>query len=127
MDGRERSSRKHIREVNEGRTALRLEGKARSMTQFYGKYRGQVVDNMDPRQLGRIKVLVPALDRTTTFWALPCMPYAAPQVGLLFLPPVDAVVWIEFEGGDPNYPIWSGCFWERIDEMPTVITPPPAK
>jgi len=32
-------------------------------------------------------------------------------VGLFFLPPKGANVWVEFEGGDPDYPIWSGCFW----------------
>jgi uncharacterized protein involved in type VI secretion and phage assembly len=97
------------------------------MTQFYGKYRGHVADNEDPLQLGRIRVLVPAVDGMTANWALPCTPYAAPQAGLLFLPPVGALVWIEFEAGDPGYPIWSGCFWERGEDMPTVVIPTPAK
>jgi uncharacterized protein involved in type VI secretion and phage assembly len=97
-----------------------------SMTQFYGKYRGQVENNMDPMQLGRIQVLVPAVGMTTS-WALPCTPYAVPQAGFLFLPPVGAPVWIEFEGGDPDYPIWSGCFWEKIEDMPTVVRPAPGK
>jgi Type VI secretion system/phage-baseplate injector OB domain len=65
------------------------------MTQFYGKYRGHVADNEDPLQLGRIRVLVPAVDGMTANWALPCTPYAAPQAGLLFLPPVGALVWID--------------------------------
>jgi uncharacterized protein involved in type VI secretion and phage assembly len=97
------------------------------MTQFYGKYRGHVADNKDPLQLGRIRALVPAVDGMTTNWALPCTPYAAAPAGLLFLPPVGALVWIEFEAGDPNHPIWSGCFWERVEDMPTVVIPPPAK
>jgi uncharacterized protein involved in type VI secretion and phage assembly len=97
------------------------------MTQFYGKYRGHVENNMDPMQLGRIQVLVPAVSGMTTSWALPCTPYAAPQAGFLFLPPVGALVWIEFEAGDPDHPIWSGCFWERVEDMPTVVMPTPAK
>ena len=44
-------------------------------------------------------------------WALPCVPFAGPGVGFLALPPVEANVWVEFEAGDPDYPIWSGCFW----------------
>jgi uncharacterized protein involved in type VI secretion and phage assembly len=97
------------------------------MAHFYGKYRGQVANNMDPMQLGRIQVFVPAADGTTTNWALPCAPYAAPEVGFLLLPPIGAPVWIEFEAGDPDYPIWSGCFWERVDDMPAVVMPTPAK
>ena len=95
------------------------------MTLFHGKYRGRVVDNNDPLKLGRILALVPAVDGMTTNWALPCAPYADAQI--LFLPPVGALVWIEFEGGDPNHPIWTGCFWERAEDMPAVVLPTPAK
>src|SRR5439155_19464232 len=28
---------------------------------------------------------------------------------------VDGFVWIEFEPGDLDYPIWSGCFWGDTD------------
>ena len=31
--------------------------------------------------------------------------------GLFLVPPVGANVWVEFEAGDPDYPIWAGCFW----------------
>jgi uncharacterized protein involved in type VI secretion and phage assembly len=55
------------------------------------------------------------------------MPYAAPQGGALLLPPVGALVWIEFEAGDANSPIWSGCFWERVEDMPAVLMPTLAK
>jgi hypothetical protein len=106
--------------------AISRKAEAGSMTQFYGKYRGRVEDINDPLKLGRIRALVPAVDRMTANWALPCAPYAAPQ-GFLFLPPVGASVWIEFEAGDPNAPIWSGCFWERLEDMPTAVTPTPAK
>lgn len=79
---------------------------------FFGKYRGKVVDNNDVlSQRGRIQVKVPAVLGDEPVWAVPCVPYAGPDVGFFFLPPVDAGVWIEFEGGDPSFPIWSGCFW----------------
>lgn len=77
----------------------------------YGKYRGKVVNPVDPLQLGRILALVPAISEMPLSWALPATPYAGSGVGFFAIPPVGANVWIEFEGGDPNYPIWSGCFW----------------
>lgn len=80
---------------------------------FYGKYRGKVADNIDPLFLGRILPIVPAVSELPLTWATPCVPYAGLQVGFYALPPIGANIWIEFEGGDPNHPIWSGCFWEE--------------
>ena len=88
------------------------------MTRFYGKYRGQVENNVDPQQMGRIQVSVPAvLGQGSLSWAMPCTPYAGSGVGFFAIPPVGANVWVEFEGGDPDYPIWSGCFW-GLGEVP---------
>lgn len=78
---------------------------------YWGKYRGKVTDNKDPQAVGRIQATVPAIVAEPLNWAMPCTPYAGPQVGFFTMPPIGANVWIEFEGGDPNYPIWSGCFW----------------
>ncbi len=80
---------------------------------FTGKYRGFVADNQDPLNLGRVKVTVPAVlgPDTVSGWALPCVPYAGNGTGFLFVPEVDTPVWVEFEGGDPSFPIWSGAFW----------------
>jgi hypothetical protein len=79
---------------------------------FHGKYRGTVANNLDPMQLGRVQVSVPAvLGDGQLSWALPCVPYAGDGVGLFAVPPVGANVWVEFEGGDPAYPILAGCFW----------------
>jgi hypothetical protein len=87
---------------------------------FWGKYRGVVSDNADPLKMGRIKAKVSDVLRgEETGWALPCFAYAGPQVGLYLIPPVDALVWIEFENGDPDYPIWTGCFLrEGVLDMP---------
>lgn len=87
---------------------------------FYGKYRGVVTDNKDPSSLGRIQVSVPAVPGMKQSWASPCVPYAGDQVGFYAIPPIDAKVWVEFEGGDPTYPIWSGCFW-YAKEVPKEI------
>jgi hypothetical protein len=77
--------------------------------QYFGKYRGIVLDNTDPLQLGRILAQVGALSISTN-WAMPCLPYIGTP-GILALPPVGTDVWIEFEQGNLDYPIWSGCFW----------------
>ena len=97
------------------------------MTRFYGKYRGKVENNIDPLQTGRIQVSVPTvLGDGRMSWAMPCVPYAGPGVGFFAIPPVGANVWVEFEGGDPDYPIWSGCFW-GVGEVPAVPALPQMK
>jgi hypothetical protein len=78
---------------------------------YHGKYRGTVLDNLDLLMMGRLMVKVPAVPGSLLNWALPCTPYAGPDVGFFMMPPIGANVWVEFEGGDPNWPIWSGCFW----------------
>lgn len=92
----------------------------RSDGRFFGKYRGVVKDNKDPLKLGRIQASVPAVSGMATNWANPCAPYAGEQVGFYTIPPVGAKVWIEFEGGNPNFPIWSGCFWQD-GEVPNEV------
>ena len=78
----------------------------------FGKYRGTVTDNKDPKQKGRVKVSVPSiLPPSLEVWAMPCLPYAGNKVGLAAIPAVGAGVWVEFEGGDISFPIWVGCFW----------------
>jgi len=82
------------------------------VSEWYGKYRGKVETNVDPMQQGRLQVSVAAvLGDGKMAWAMPCVPFAGSQVGFFAIPPVGANVWVEFEGGDPDSPIWSGCFW----------------
>jgi hypothetical protein len=95
---------------------------------FDAKYRGKVVDNKDPNGLGRIKVHVPSvLGDVTDSWAMPASPYAGPGVGWFAIPPVDANVWVEFEGGDHTLPIWTGGYWTTKDDMPLSPAGPDTK
>jgi hypothetical protein len=92
--------------------------------QFYGKYRGKVLDNVDPMELGRLLAEVAAVPGASGNWCMPCVPYAGIQVGFFNMPPIGANVWIEFEGGDPMRPIWSGCFWGE-GELPVEFAETP--
>jgi uncharacterized protein involved in type VI secretion and phage assembly len=94
---------------------------------FFGKYRGVVTDNLDPLMIGRVRARVPDVmgDRESG-WALPCAPFGGDKVGFFAVPAVGAGVWVEFELGDPDKPIWAGCWWGNVAEMPpTLIAPPP--
>jgi len=94
---------------------------------YYGKYRGTVVSNIDPEQRGRITALVPAVSGVAlTSWAMPCVPIAGKQEGIYAVPQIGSGVWIEFEGGDPDKPIWVGGFWGIAAEVPAfALAPPP--
>jgi len=97
------------------------------MNRYYGKYRGQVVRNIDPQNMGRVQVKCAAvLGEGTMSWAMPCSPYAGSGVGFFAVPPVGANVWVEFEGGDPNSPILGGCFW-GLGEPPAMPALPTTK
>jgi uncharacterized protein involved in type VI secretion and phage assembly len=88
---------------------------------FYGKYRGTVVNNIDPMQIGRIQVMVPDVSALIpTSWAMPCLPVAGKQMGVYAIPQIGSGVWVEFEQGDPDYPIWTGCFWGVVAEVPAL-------
>lgn len=84
-----------------------------SDSKYWGKYRGTVVQNVDPEMRGRIMCMVPdVLGLIPSTWCEACAPLAGPTgapMGVYMVPPIGAGVWVEFEQGDPNYPIWTGC------------------
>lgn len=95
---------------------------------FLGKYRGVVTDTDDPLKLGRIRARVPDVTGDQeTGWALPCVPLAGDGMGFFGLPKKSAGVWIEFEHGNPDYPIWCGSFWGSSSEVPPEASQDPQK
>ncbi len=96
------------------------------LPRYYGKYRGQVVNNIDPMLMGRIMAMVPDVSGfAPTSWAMPCLPMAGINTGVFTVPPIGAGVWIEFEQGNPDQPIWVGGYWSAAD-VPVMarIVPP---
>lgn len=78
-----------------------------------------VVNNVDPMQIGRVQVqvldvggLIPGT------WAMPCLPFSGKQMGAWMIPQVGTGVWVEFEQGDRDYPIWSGCWYGSAADVP---------
>jgi uncharacterized protein involved in type VI secretion and phage assembly len=91
------------------------------MTKYYGKYRGLVVVNEDPERRGRILVQVPDVTGLVPgTWAMPCVPFAGIQNGMWCVPQIGAGVWVEFEQGNPDYPIWTGGFWSTAADVPAL-------
>ncbi|MFG1947052.1 phage baseplate assembly protein V [Nonomuraea sp. NPDC048826] len=98
---------------------------------FYGKHRGIVMDNEDPAGLGRLKLKVPSVlgPDVVTGWATPCLPYGgAAAQGMVFVPEREAHVWVEFEEGDLEFPIWVGVYWAKGDmPEPATVGPRPTR
>ena len=90
---------------------------------YYGKYRATVLLNVDPEQRGRLQLSIPdVLGGLPATWAEACVPLAGPSgppMGAYMVPPVGAGVWVEFEKGDPNLPVWVGCRWGAQSDVPT--------
>jgi hypothetical protein len=101
-----------------------------SHRKFYGKYRGTVVNNVDPQLRGRILCTVPAVfGPSLSTWCEACTPLAGPPgppMGVYMVPPPGAGVWVEFENGDPNYPICTGCRFNAGDPPPLALAGNPA-
>jgi hypothetical protein len=90
---------------------------------YFGKYRATVIDNVDPEQRGRLQLMIPdVFGPIPSTWAEACTPLAGPtgpSMGVYMVPPIGAGVWAEFEQGDLNYPIWSGCRWGGQSDIPS--------
>lgn len=86
----------------------------------FGKYRATVFDIKDPEKRGRIRVKCPSvIGDSTSNWCEVCVPVAiSDKNGDFFIPKEGETVWIEFEQGDVNRPIFVGNWWGD-KELPT--------
>jgi uncharacterized protein involved in type VI secretion and phage assembly len=88
---------------------------------YFGIYRGTVVNNVDPLQTGRIQAIVPDVGSVIpSTWAMPCIPLAGKQMGTFMVPQIGSGVWIQFEAGDPDRPVWTGGWWGNAAEVPAL-------
>ncbi len=88
---------------------------------YYGIYRGTVVNNVDPLQTGRIMATVPDVSGIVpTTWAMPCVPLAGKQMGTFMVPQIGSGVFVQFEAGDPDRPVWTGGWWGSAAEVPAL-------
>jgi hypothetical protein len=113
-------------------SAENISAESATKTRHYGKFRGTVIENIDPMQIGRVLVEVPDVHGIgPTSWAMPCVPAAGIQSGCFIMPALGSQVWVEFEQGDSDYPIWTGGFWGTAADVPVLalipaaVPPPP--
>jgi hypothetical protein len=86
------------------------------LKKYFGKFRGVVAENCDPQGIGRLKVLVPAvMGDGLPSWAMPCVPFSKQGLSSLMVPDIGSKVWVEFEEGDPQYPIWTGVWFDPME------------
>lgn len=89
------------------------------MATTFGKFRGVVLDAADPNDTARLQVDVPDAG-VHGVWAAACLPPV--PLGLVQLPETGDTVWVEFEGGDPDKPVWTGVGWPSGALAPTAGT-----
>jgi hypothetical protein len=100
---------------------------------FNGLWDGVVVDDLDPKKIGRVRVRIFDLhDEDTPVddlpWAFPNFPSAfmaskavggnRASGGMFQVPPIDALVNIMFKHGDPEFPVWIGGWFA---EQPAIL------
>jgi uncharacterized protein involved in type VI secretion and phage assembly len=95
---------------------------------FYGKYKGVVVSNVDPDRSGRLLVQVPdVLGSDPCIWAESSSPLSGSGMGVYFVPPIDSGVWIEFQQGDSDFAMWTGCWRGSAADVPVMANTAPAE
>ena len=90
---------------------------------YYSHYQGFVADVEDPLGMGRIKVMVPLVNKNDAIpvWALPIGMYAANGYGSRVLPRVGDTVWVSFQMGNPRKPLWQHGYFAK-EELPSQYT-----
>lgn len=95
------------------------------MRQLNGVFSAVVIDNLDPNNLGRVKVRLPQMDasgqRGYETWARMVTLMAGKNRGTWFIPDVDDEVLVAFEAGDMRHPYVIGCLWNGINSPPETM------
>jgi hypothetical protein len=91
----------------------------------YSSYRAFVHDNNDPENLGRLQLLVPHLNESSPdqTWAFPKNQWGGKDYGVQMLPQKGDMVFVEYEYGNPDYPVWSHAGYGE-NEKPAEFSSP---
>jgi uncharacterized protein involved in type VI secretion and phage assembly len=88
-------------------------------TTYTGKYRGSVVSNIDLMKRGRLLVkCADPLGEIPAFWCEAATPLAGTGSGMFVTPMPNAGVWVEFEQGNLDRPVWTGFWRGGPEDMP---------
>lgn len=87
---------------------------------YYSTYRGFVSQNNDPKKMNRLQLIIPHLDPVTPYeyWAWPSGMWGGENHGVQMIPSIGDMVWIEFENGNADYPVWKHAGYAE-SELPT--------
>ncbi len=94
---------------------------------YYGVYRGQVMSTADPDSLGRVQVHCPTIHGPLypPMWAFPRTTMGGKQFGFWHVPDVGEWVYVSFDHGRLDYPLWEGGWWgagdPTTDMVPTSV------
>ena len=82
---------------------------------YFGKYRGLVINPNDPEERSRLLIKVPSMGDMELGWAEGVFPssFAALPTNYTVLPEREDFVWVEFEQGDIQRPLWTGIMWKK--------------
>ena len=91
------------------------------MEKFSGIFIGTVVDNNDPKKLGRLKINVPTvygnIKTDDLPWASPSFSYGYHDRGIFFVPEVGALVTVMFLNNSPYTAVWMGAIHREDDNI----------
>lgn len=90
---------------------------------YYSTYSAYVYSTEDPENMNRLQLIIPMIDRYTPLrtWALPKDLYGGPNYGVNILPEKGDLVWVEFEFGRLQNPLWSHGYFGK-GEKPKAFT-----
>lgn len=99
-----------------------------SAKQIFGNRRGEVIDNVDPLGAGRVKIRVFGVYDDLPDDAIPWALYSDPfmggnsDVGGRFIPDMGNHMWVFFEEGDPEQPVYFAGAPARSDGPMEAVT-----